>query len=451
MPSYTTWNPSDKGANVVLISGNLGMYSSPGSGAVRSIFSVSTSKFYWEVTLVNNTVDGTLGVGRSSASITDSWIGVDANGWGYGVTGQKHNNGTGYDYGTSYIVDDIIGIALDMTNGEVYFSKNGVWQNSSDPVARTNPAFTGLTGSIFAMTGSYVSWQWLANFGASAFSYSVPSGYTPGLGQFDIEVSQAEGITFNDAQEDIAINIISEDITFADNTDEVAISVLSEGITFDDTQTTPSSIYNVAESEDITFDDAHISQATYNLSSSEDITLNDAQSITKEIHPEMLENITFDDDLTVQWTALCEFAEAITFNDRALSQMGTEVRRLRLFWNHRTQHLAIKFRNATANQRLYLEQIGSLLFGELPVSENHYLFNYRAQHISLKFINATVDENLYLKDIGLLLFGEKPISQNKYLFNLKGKHISLKFKNDAIGEGLYLKDIGLELYEHKYV
>ena len=33
---------------------------------------------------------------------------------------------------------DIIGVAIDADNSKIYFSKDGVWGNSSDPVAGTN-------------------------------------------------------------------------------------------------------------------------------------------------------------------------------------------------------------------------------------------------------------------------------------------------------------------------
>jgi hypothetical protein len=49
----------------------------------------------------------------------------------------------GSSYGDSYTTNDIIGIALDMDNSKLYFSKNATWQNSGDPTSGA----TG-TGSI---------------------------------------------------------------------------------------------------------------------------------------------------------------------------------------------------------------------------------------------------------------------------------------------------------------
>jgi hypothetical protein len=102
----------------------------------------------------------------------------------------------GSSYGDSYTTNDIIGIALDMDNSKLYFSKNGTWQNSGDPTSGA----TG-TGSIALtvdettfMAFSYdTSGDMQVNFGgyhanslASAasdangygtFEYAPPTGY----------------------------------------------------------------------------------------------------------------------------------------------------------------------------------------------------------------------------------------------------------------------------------
>ena len=48
--------------------------------------------------------------------------------YGYYVNGNKYNNNTAPSYGDAWTTD-IIGIALDLDNHKLYFSKNGVWQN----------------------------------------------------------------------------------------------------------------------------------------------------------------------------------------------------------------------------------------------------------------------------------------------------------------------------------
>jgi len=119
---------------------------------------------------------------KSSQSLTN-YIGNSTNGWGYYQTnGNKVYNGTETSYGASFTTNDVIGVALDMDNGKVWFRKNGTWQNSGDPSAGTGEAFSGLSGTIYAMVSIYYHGDSItANFGASAFRDSAPSGFNSGL------------------------------------------------------------------------------------------------------------------------------------------------------------------------------------------------------------------------------------------------------------------------------
>ena len=103
-------------------------------------------------------------------------------------------------YGDSYTTNDIIGVALDCDNNKLYFSKNGVWQNSGVPTSGS----TG-TGAMSLNTDDGRVWGFAlsteyqvaeSNFGngyfgttavSSAgtnasgngiFEYDVPTGYT---------------------------------------------------------------------------------------------------------------------------------------------------------------------------------------------------------------------------------------------------------------------------------
>ena len=52
----------------------------------------------------------------------------------YNYNGKSINGATQSTYGNTYTTDDIIGIALDLDNSKLYFSKNGTFQNSGDPL-----------------------------------------------------------------------------------------------------------------------------------------------------------------------------------------------------------------------------------------------------------------------------------------------------------------------------
>ena len=168
--TYATWNPSDKGAAVVLSNGNL--TASLGTDMVRSTISKSSGKHYWEVTF--DALTGlTIGIANSTASLT-SYLGFDANGWSYySSNGNKVNNVTQVAYGATYVAGDIVGVALDMDAGTITFYKNGASQGQ---------AYSGLSGTMFAALGDdNSSGQGTANFGATAFTYTPPTGYTAGL------------------------------------------------------------------------------------------------------------------------------------------------------------------------------------------------------------------------------------------------------------------------------
>ena len=130
-------------------------------------------------------------LGGSSTETTDS-IGYHSD------NGQRYINGSGAAYGDSWTTDEIIGVALDMDNGYVYFSKNGTWQNSGDPTSGSSG--TGgialqlsdeahyIAGSIFnsnaqlevnygGFTDISIASGNADSSGYGNFEYAPPSGY----------------------------------------------------------------------------------------------------------------------------------------------------------------------------------------------------------------------------------------------------------------------------------
>jgi len=126
--------------------------------------------------------------------------GVFARGYAYDSdNGNKVNNDVSSSYGNSYAVGDIIGVAMDLDNHKIYFSKNGTWQNNGDPTSGstgTGSAFnlaTGYTyGFMASQKNSVHSWNFgngyfgttaVSSAGTNAsnngiFEYDVPTGYT---------------------------------------------------------------------------------------------------------------------------------------------------------------------------------------------------------------------------------------------------------------------------------
>jgi hypothetical protein len=149
--NWCTLNPlSPSQSEAALANGNLDCTWTGVSGHTRrSTIAVGSGKWYAEITRGTST----LSVGLVDADLKLlSWPGNST----YGSTGSyayrtddgnKYNNGSGSSYGSTVATGDVIGIAYDGDNGALYFSKNGIWQNSGDPTSgasATGAAFTGL-------------------------------------------------------------------------------------------------------------------------------------------------------------------------------------------------------------------------------------------------------------------------------------------------------------------
>ncbi len=180
--SYATYNPSDKDANIVLENGDLTAYSNSATAwdGVKATQVLATGKWYWEYLAGVGTERI---VGSADAGQALDYPGSGANGYGYRINGAKYNGGsqTG-GYGDTWTDTDVIGVALDMINGKIFFSKNDVWQNSGDPVAGTGFAYDGITEPQLPMTGHFHANAYItANFGVTSFAGTVPTGYNAGV------------------------------------------------------------------------------------------------------------------------------------------------------------------------------------------------------------------------------------------------------------------------------
>jgi len=179
-----TWNPADKHADITLSGGNL-IATQAATNAWRSARATagkSGGKWYWEVvptSFLDNLFAGGISTTSFSVEITN-FVGGDANSWSYYFDGNKYTSGSPVAYGSTYGLNDVIGVALNMDNGKVWFAKNNVWQASGDPAADTNPAFTGLSGTIYPTISLYRNANaHTGRFKTADFSYSPPSGFSP--------------------------------------------------------------------------------------------------------------------------------------------------------------------------------------------------------------------------------------------------------------------------------
>ena len=166
---------------------------------INSTLGASSGKYYCEVKNLTPSGRGlTIGIsGRFCSSSNDS-LGSDLDGFGYTQTGNYRNNNTETAYGDTYTENDIIGIALDLDNNKLYFSKNGTWQNSGDPTSGATGTGaisigTPSTGFYFISLGdnSGNTTTFETNFGNGYFgTTAVSSAENPddGIGIFEYAV-----------------------------------------------------------------------------------------------------------------------------------------------------------------------------------------------------------------------------------------------------------------------
>ena len=209
--NFATWN-SLQPTNATLTEGNLVGASSASSGHYSGISSigVSSGKWYFECkqTQESTANEGMIGViifdGSNTITALLNPVGRGG-GWGMqdGTRGFSTDSGgsgsTTDNFHAGWTDDDIIGIALDIDNSRVYFSKNGQWNNSGSWDASSPTTSQTLQnglgdGTYFFMAGDASGSNnntWSANFGSPA--HAISSGNTDGNGYGNFEYAVPSG------------------------------------------------------------------------------------------------------------------------------------------------------------------------------------------------------------------------------------------------------------------
>jgi hypothetical protein len=184
--NYGTLNPL-KQTGATLTNGNLQFTKSGGAGAslytIHPTLLVSSGKWYFEMTpTAINSAGSLVGIVGADVALTTyaSLASMTGNIWAWRQDAFKVNNGSSSSYGNTWTTNDVIGVAVDMDNGKIWWSKNGTWQASGDPAAGTNAAFTNVSGSVGPLLidqGISGTFDGSINAGQRPFSYTPPSGY----------------------------------------------------------------------------------------------------------------------------------------------------------------------------------------------------------------------------------------------------------------------------------
>jgi hypothetical protein len=210
---FATWNALDNYYPAMTLSyGNTKALTTVGRYTyIPSTLGMTSGKYYAEIKCTaqsGSQEEFLIGITSTSTTSTIHEVGHYGNDYGYkGTSGNYRSSNVDASYGSSYTTGDIIGIAVDLDNNKLYFSKNGTWQNSGDPtsgatgtgaISITDPTSTLLGGYFFAVcyfsstdTGTYDANFGNGYFGTTAvasagtnasgigiFEYDVPTGYT---------------------------------------------------------------------------------------------------------------------------------------------------------------------------------------------------------------------------------------------------------------------------------
>ena len=214
---FATANPLyNSGGTVTYSAGNTRFAEAGGQWKTTfSTLGASSGKYYAEFKCNGNYMV----VGVADFNVTKSGIAdrnfasttyISEQGYGYyNGNGDLYYRGSSTSYGATYGNGDIIGVALDCDNNRVFFSKNGVWQNSADPTNASTGFSMTATNATYGFGLAVQSDEIHSNFGngyfnttavatnsgngyagaegSSIFNYQPPTGYsalsTKGLNQ----------------------------------------------------------------------------------------------------------------------------------------------------------------------------------------------------------------------------------------------------------------------------
>jgi hypothetical protein len=192
--NFCTLNPISFPSGLVthLRDGNLELLTTDSEyGAVPATFALTNGKWYWEIKVNASSDYDRIGLVGTEVPITTSFDFGAANLGGGAKTnlsyksndGKTRKDGTDANYGNTYTSGDIIGVAYNADDGDIYFYKNGTVQNSG------TAAYTNLDGlTLMPAVGDGVgnaAGQYFCNFGNPTFSISSGNADANGYGNFE--------------------------------------------------------------------------------------------------------------------------------------------------------------------------------------------------------------------------------------------------------------------------
>ena len=196
--NFAVLNPLNKGANITLSAANLEVsYATTASTSGVATIACANGKWYWEITL------GTILSGAYQSYVTlynqATWNPISHSGSGYiayrtSDGAYVSDSGGSGSFSAGATTGDVIGVAVDVTNGTFQIFKNG----------SSLGTITGLSINTNTWAAGYsfdnsISTSWKFNFGQRPFTYTPPTGYVA-LNTYNLPTSTiVKGNTVMDA------------------------------------------------------------------------------------------------------------------------------------------------------------------------------------------------------------------------------------------------------------
>jgi hypothetical protein len=180
-----TWNPSDADSNLTFSGGNLVVSDTISAwSTVRATLSKSSGRRYFEVTLT------TIGPGNvGGVAITGGSLNNNIGALGVSSVGADPPGLTFFSEGAftpiagatpSFANGDVLGIAIDLDSGKLWFSKNGsytVFNAGADPASGVNYEYTFTTPLTLFPAASLFGTTSMTLAASGTFVTAPPSGF----------------------------------------------------------------------------------------------------------------------------------------------------------------------------------------------------------------------------------------------------------------------------------
>jgi hypothetical protein len=199
--NYCTWNANHKSQYMSILDSALKTIGNGGANDWIAQYATMSAqaggKWYWEYVCFPNSNSSQgfckmIGMVPPTAVPTNTYIGNASYGYALwvpdgsgGTAFNKRYNGTNTTLGSNYALvnGDVIQVAYDALNGQIWFGKNNTWFEGN-PSAGTGASYTGIDTSVqwlpainewyaAAMANNFTQ----TNFGQRPFAYTPPTGF----------------------------------------------------------------------------------------------------------------------------------------------------------------------------------------------------------------------------------------------------------------------------------